>query len=66
MVEKIVGSTSSSSNVYEVVDDNSNRYKSIVMDSTGMNHGDTCECSIIDEESNANTTKLFNLLKDSD
>ena len=61
MVKKIDGSTSSSSNVYEVIDDNSNCYRSIVMDSTRMNQGDVGECSIIDEESNANTTKLFNL-----
>ena len=32
MVEKIVRSTSSSSSVHRVVDDNSNHYKSMVMD----------------------------------
>jgi hypothetical protein len=31
MLEKMIGSTSSSSNVYEFVDDNSNHYKSMMM-----------------------------------
>jgi hypothetical protein len=32
MVERMIGSTSSSSNVYRVVDDNSNPYRNMVMD----------------------------------
>jgi hypothetical protein len=31
MLEKIVGSTSSSSNIYEVIDDNNNCYRSMVI-----------------------------------
>ena len=37
MVERMVESTSSSSNVYEVVDDNNNSYRNIVIDAMGMN-----------------------------
>jgi len=36
-VERMVGSISSSSNVHEVVDDNSNCYRSIVMDAMRKN-----------------------------
>ena len=32
MVKRIVGSTSSSNNVYGVINDNSNHYRSIIMD----------------------------------
>jgi hypothetical protein len=38
-VERMVRSTSSSSNVHGVIDDNSNPYRNIVMDMIGMNHG---------------------------
>ena len=37
MVEKMVGLTSSFSNVYTVVDDNSNPYQNMVMDTMRMN-----------------------------
>ena len=37
MVERMVGSTSNSSNVYVVVDDNSNFYTSIVIDAMRIN-----------------------------
>ena len=65
MVEKMVGSTSNSNNVLGVVDDNNNRYKSMVMNAITMNHSYLGECLIIDEESYVYTTKFFNLLKDS-
>ena len=66
MVAIMVGSTSSSSIVHGVVDDNSNYYVSMVTDATWINQGDVWECSIINEESNADTIMFFNLLKDSD
>ena len=66
MVEKMVGSTSSYNNVHEVVDNNSNHYRSMIMDAMRMNCGDVGECSIIDEEPNAYATRFFNFLKDSD
>jgi len=36
MLEKIIGWTSSSSNVYEFVDDNSNPYKSMMMNESWL------------------------------
>jgi len=36
MVERVVGSTSSASNVHEVVNDNSNLYRNMVMDAMRM------------------------------
>jgi len=50
MVERMVGSTFSSSNVNEIVNDNNNRYRSMIMDAMRMNQGNACECSIVDEE----------------
>jgi hypothetical protein len=66
MVERMVGSTSSSSNVHRVVDDNSNPYRNIVMDTMRMNQGYVVQCPIVDKELNADATMFFDLLKDSD
>ena len=49
MVERVVGLTSSASNVHEVVNDNSNSYKNMVMDAMRMNEGNVSECPIIEE-----------------
>ena len=49
MVERVVGLTSSASNVHEVVNDNSNPYKNIVMDAMRMNEGNVSDCPIIEE-----------------
>ena len=49
--------------MHGVIDDNSNRYKSIVMNKMRMNQDDTSECSIIDEESNKDVAMFFDLLK---
>jgi hypothetical protein len=65
MVEKVVGSTSSASNVHEVVNDNSNPYRNMVMDAMRMNEGNVSQCPIVEEEPNADATKFFDLLKDS-
>ena len=65
MIERMVRSTSSSSSVHEVEDNNSNPYKNMVMDAMKMNHSYACKCSIIDEELNADATRLFYLLEDS-
>jgi hypothetical protein len=40
MVERMVASTSSSNNMHGVRDDNSNRYRSIVMNAIRMNQSD--------------------------
>ena len=67
MVERIiVGSIYSFSNMHEVVNDNNNPYKTMVMDAMRMNQGHNGECPIIDEEPYADTTIFFYLLKDSD
>jgi hypothetical protein len=66
MVEKMVGSTSSASNVHGVVNDNSNPYRNMVMDAMRMNQCNASQCPIIEEEPNADATKFFDLLKDSD
>jgi hypothetical protein len=65
MVERMVGSTSSSSNMHEVVDDNSNPYKNMIMDAMRMNHVYASQCPIVDEEPNIDATRFFDLLKDS-
>jgi hypothetical protein len=66
MVERMVGSTSSASNVHGVVNDNSNPYKNMVMDAIRMNQGNISQCLIVEEEHNADATSFFYLLKDSD
>jgi len=63
MVERMVGSTSSVNNVHEVVDDNNNPYRTIVMDLIRMNRGYVGQHPIIDEESNTDAARFFDLLK---
>jgi len=62
----VVGSTSSASNVHEVANDNTNPYWNMVMDAMRMNQGNVSQCPIIEEEPNADATRFFDLLKDSD
>jgi len=53
--------------VHGVETDNSNPYRTIVMDAMWMHQGHTSQCPIIDEEErNADATRFFDLLKDSD
>jgi hypothetical protein len=59
MGERVVGSTSSASNVYGVANDNSNPYRNMVMDATRMNEGNVSQCPIIEEKSNADATRFF-------
>jgi hypothetical protein len=66
MVEKVVESTSSSSNMHEVGNDNINPYKNMVMDAMRMSEGNVSECPIIEEEPNADVARFFDLLKDYD
>ena len=65
MVERVVGSTSSASNMHEVGNDNGNLYKNMVMDAMRMSKGNVSECLIVEEEPNANAARFFELLKDS-
>jgi hypothetical protein len=59
MIERMVGSTSSASNVHEVVNDNSNHCRTMVMDAMRINQDHTDQCPIIDEEPNVDVTKFF-------
>jgi len=47
MVERIVGLTSSASNVHEVVNDNSNPYRNMVMDAMRMNQDNATQCPTV-------------------
>jgi hypothetical protein len=64
MLEMIIGSISSSSNMHKVVDDNSNCYRSMVMDTIKMNHSYLSKDSCVDEELNINISRFFKFLKD--
>jgi len=66
MVERMVGSTFSASNVHGVVNDNNNLYMNMVMDAMRMNQGNVSQCPIVEEEPNADATRFFDMLKDSD
>jgi len=66
VLERIVSSTSSSNIKQEVVDDNSNSYRSMVMVEIWINHGYSCKYSRVDEEPNIDTTRFFDLVKDFD
>jgi hypothetical protein len=57
MEERVVGSTSS--NLHEVVNDNSNPYKNMVRDAMRMNQGNVSQCPIIEEEPNTDTSQFF-------
>ena len=59
IVERMVGSTSSSNNMHKVLDDNSKGYRSIIINAIGMNQSVGDGCSIVDEESNANAIGFF-------
>jgi hypothetical protein len=66
MGERVVGSTSSASNVHEVANDNTNPYKNMVIDAMRMNQGNVSQCPIVEKEPNADAARFFSLLKDSD
>jgi len=66
MRERVVGSTSSASNVHEAANDNTNPYRNMVMDAMRMNQGKVSQCPIVEEEPNADAARFFDLLKDSD
>jgi hypothetical protein len=66
MAKRMVGPTSNASYVYGVEIDNSNPYRTMVIDAMRMNQGHAGQCPIVDEESNTDTIRFFDLLKDSD
>jgi len=59
MIGRIVGSTSSASNMHEVVNDNNNPYRNMVMDAMRMNQDNVSQCPIIEEEPNENVVMFF-------
>ena len=63
MIKIMAESTYSSSNVYGVIDDNSNCYRSTVVNIMNMNWGDAGKCSTVDEEPNIDIISFFDLLK---
>jgi len=48
MVGRMGRLNSSASNVHEVIDDNRNPYKNMVMDAMRMNQGNASQCPIIE------------------
>jgi hypothetical protein len=48
MVGRMGGSNFIASKVHEVIDDNSNPYKNMVMDAMKMNQGNVSQCPIIE------------------
>jgi len=66
MIERVVRSISSASNMHEVRNENSNPYRNMVIDAMRMSEGNVSECPIVEEEPNANAARFFDLLKDSD
>ena len=59
MIKRMVESTSSSSNVHGVVDDNSNPYRNMVMDAMRIDQGYVDQCPIVYEEPNTDATRFF-------
>ena len=59
MVEKMVMSNFSSSTMHGVINYNSNRYRSMIMDAMRINKCDAGEFAIVDEESNVDATRFF-------
>jgi hypothetical protein len=52
--------------MHEVGNENNNPYMNMVMDAMRMSKGNVSECPIVEEEPNADATRFFDLLKDSD
>jgi hypothetical protein len=51
--------------MHEVGNEKSNPYRNMVMDAMRMSEGNVNECPIVEEEPNADTTRFFDMLKDS-
>ena len=66
MIVRIVGLTSSSINVHDVVDNNLNPYRNMVIHVMGVNQGYIGQFPTIHEEPNADMARFFGVLKDFD
>jgi hypothetical protein len=64
MVERMVVLTFSLQCAW-VIDDNSNSYRNMIINTMKMNLSYVGECPMIDEESYTDATMFFDLLKDS-
>jgi hypothetical protein len=51
--------------VHKAANDNTNPYRNMVMDAMRINQGNVSQCSIVEEEPNADAARFFYLLKDS-
>jgi hypothetical protein len=51
--------------MHGVANDNNNPYRNMIMDAMRMNQGNVSQCPIVEEEHNADATRFFDLLKDS-
>lgn len=58
MIDMMVWLIFSSNNMHGVVDFNSNSYRNMVI-RMRVNRGGACECSIVDEEPNADVAEFF-------
>jgi hypothetical protein len=65
MIKRIVGSTSIFNNIHEVVNDDNNRYMSMMMNVMEINHSYLGEGLRVDKELNVDAIRFFQLLKDS-
>ena len=59
MVKRMVGSTFNANKVHEVVNDNNNPYRNMVMDAMRMSEGNVSQCPIIEQEPNADAARFF-------
>jgi len=66
MIVRMVGLTSSYSNVNDVVDDNFNPYRNMVMHMMGVNQRYVGKFPTIHEEPNADVARFFGVLRDFD
>ena len=58
-LKRIIGATPSSNNKHEVLDDNNNHYRSMVMDAMRINHSYLGESLRVDEEPNVDAVRFF-------
>ena len=59
MRERVVGSTSSASNMHETANDNTNPYMNMVMDAMRMNQGNDSQCPIVEEDPASSTQRVY-------
>lgn len=63
MIKMMVGLNSNANNMHKVIDDNSNSYRSMIMDAMRMTKDDVSQSLIIYKELNIDSTMFLNLLR---